>query len=631
MKALILAGGKGTRLAEHTQLVPKPMIDIGGKPLLEHQIALLSKYGFTDIVLLVNHLKESIVSHFGDGTRHGVSINYFIENEPLGTVGGVKELEPHLTADFIVMYGDVMVNMDLGRLVAFHRSKGSECTVVVHPNDHPYDSDLVDMDDTNRIIAFHPKPHDAGGYYRNLVNAGLYVMSPSILQWIERGAKADFGKDIFPSIFSQTRMFGYNTAEYLKDMGTPDRLARVRADFETGRISRANRQAGRRAIFLDRDGVLNHDLNLISKPEDLHLFDHTPSAVKRINQSEYLAVVVTNQSVVARNLCTIDQLKLIHNKLETELGSYRAYLDAIYFCPHHPDRGYPGENPEYKIECECRKPKPGMLLQAANDFNIDLSRSWIIGDSYRDIEAGRAAGCRTIALRSGEGTRNCSPPPDFWFEDLADAVDFIVDEPYLAEALSILEEVDRSGKRPFIVSVAGRARSGKTNFCRYLIKKLEEKSIPALHVELDQWLVAENNRTGCKTVFDRYRADTLRKDIASLSRGNTVTAPGYKAETSGPGNPIIYNPSGFDVIIIDGVLSLAFLEVNELSDLKIFINIDPELHKKRVFDYYRWKGKSNEEVESLYRERLIDEYQLIDIHAKNADRLISSTKKSSQT
>ena len=126
-------------------------------------------------------------------------------------------------------------------------------------------------------------------------------------------------------------------------------------------------------------------------------------AIKKINASGYLAIVVTNQPVIARGEVTFKELEEIHNKMETELGLRGAYLDAIYYCPHHPHKGYDGEVPELKIECDCRKPKPGMLLKAAIDYNIDLSQSYMIGDGENDIKAGLAARCKSI-LVNGNGT-----------------------------------------------------------------------------------------------------------------------------------------------------------------------------------------------------------------------------------
>ena len=142
--------------------------------------------------------------------------------------------------------------------------------------------------------------------------------------------------------------------------------------------------------------------------------------MRLINASGYLAIVVTNQPVIARGEVTVEQLQEIHNKMETLLGAEGAYLDAIYYCPHHPHKGYEGEVPELKIDCDCRKPKPGMLLKAAKDFNIDLSQSWMMGDGENDIKAGKAAGCRTALIGTEEYNQDETVPT------LLDAVNSIL-------------------------------------------------------------------------------------------------------------------------------------------------------------------------------------------------------------
>jgi mannose-1-phosphate guanylyltransferase / phosphomannomutase len=260
------------------------------------------------------------------------------------------------------------------------------------------------------------------------VNAGMYVMSPRILDVIPRGVPTDFGRDIFPRIFAAEPLFAYPTPEYIKDMGTPERLARVSSDEASGKVARWNFQQSRPAVFLDRDGVLNASNGYIDTPEKLCMLPGVAAAIRRLNQSDYLSVVVTNQPVVARGLSTLEGLDDIHKKLEWELGESHAWLDAIFACPHHPDRGFPGENVVFKIDCECRKPKTGMIDQARARFNIDMTRSFMVGDSARDILCGRAAGVTTIGVRSGEGCRDVTDDslPDFMFTDLAEAVQFIL-------------------------------------------------------------------------------------------------------------------------------------------------------------------------------------------------------------
>ena len=153
---------------------------------------------------------------------------------------------------------------------------------------------------------------------------------------------------------------------------------------------------------MDRDGTVNKYVGFLRKIGDFELLDGVESAIKKINKSGYLAIVITNQPVIARGEVTEEELSEIHKKMETLLGQEGAYIDAIYYCPHHPNRGYMGERAELKIDCMCRKPKPGMIEQAADKYNIDLKNSWIIGDGENDIKAGINAGCKTAFIGSSD-------------------------------------------------------------------------------------------------------------------------------------------------------------------------------------------------------------------------------------
>lgn len=428
MKAVILAGGKATRMGVLCDEIPKPMLTIGGKPLLEHHLILLKRYGITDIILVVHNLAEAIYKYFGDGQAFGVSLYYFHEEKPLGTAGSFSQLQPLLCGDdFLVLYGDVMQSVNLARFIAAHRSKKVIASLVLHPNDHPYDSDLVEIDSSGFIVSLHKKPHDPSKFYQNLVNAALYIMSSKIFNYLPKDVVADFAHDIFPSLCTKQLMYGYLTAEYIKDAGTPVRFDRVSKDYESGKIERLNNERKQQAIFIDRDGVINREISLLHKLDDFELLPQVAQAIRSINNSSFLAIVVTNQPVLARNLCSLNDLKLIHNKMETLLGQEHAKLDAIYFCPHHPDKGYQGENAEYKITCNCRKPAIGMLEQAARDFNIDLSASYMVGDSARDIECGKAAGMEVIQVKcNGEYFVKSSQTPDRMVDNLHAAVDVVL-------------------------------------------------------------------------------------------------------------------------------------------------------------------------------------------------------------
>lgn len=425
-KAVILAGGKGTRLGNISKKIPKSLQLINSTPILHHQIALLSRYGIKEIYIITNYLYEKIEDSLQEMKKHEhLKIVVHKESKELGTVGGIKEIEHKLTEDFFVLYGDIMLDVDLNRIAKFHSKNKSDATLVVHPTDHPKDSDLLGINTSGKIIKFYPKhSRDLDAVYPNISNAGMYLFSPKLFPFLTKDVKADFGKDIFPNIIDKLHMYGYNTPEYLKDMGTPDRIEKVRKDFKNGIVQARNLERTQKAIFIDRDGVINKLSGYISTPEQLVVFENAIKAIKKINTSEFLAIVITNQPVVARGLCSIEELQEIHHTLEFILGNSGAKLDAIFFCPHHPDKGFEGENLAYKKECACRKPKTGMIESAVEQFNIDVAQSYFIGDTWRDIECGTTAKVKTILV--GDSNDEIKVTPTSRAKNLLEAVQQII-------------------------------------------------------------------------------------------------------------------------------------------------------------------------------------------------------------
>jgi len=426
MKAAILTGGMGTRMRNVAHHIPKTLLPIGGTPLLMHHVNFLKQEGIKDVYLLTGYQGDKIEEYFISRLYSGVTIHFIKEEQPMGTAGGLKCLETQIKEDFFLLYGDVLINMDLESLMSFHQKISPLATVVVHPNDHHYDSNLIEINSTMKITGFLPKDREPSLYYDNIVNAGLYVLSPDIFHYIPE-MKCDFVKDVFSSAMLKGEdLYAYKTAEYLKDAGTPERLKQVQEDYEKGIIAQKNRKKRQKAIFLDRDGVLNVSNGFITSPDQLELLPRVREAVKKINHSGYLAIAVTNQSVIARNLCNFDQLHTIHQKLEFLLSQGGAYLDAIYFCPHHPDKGYAEERKEYKIQCNCRKPSTGMILDAQKEFNINLSQSFMIGDQLSDIQLGKNCGMTTILIETEDAISEPDVEPDYCFNSLIEAVHFIL-------------------------------------------------------------------------------------------------------------------------------------------------------------------------------------------------------------
>ena len=410
MKTILMAGGRGTRIAELFPDIPKPLIPVAGMPILEREIRSLCEQGFKDLILTVGYLADKIMAYFGDGSQLGVKIEYFVEETPLGNAGALFRLKEKIGDEpFLLLNADAAFDVDFNRMVEFHKSHGGLVTLFTHPNSHPYDSGLIIADDKGNVEKWLAKEDERPQWYDNRVNAGLHVIDPKVLEMsfdyldvdAESGlpkGKVDLDRQILKPLCGTGQMFCYDSPEYVKDMGTPDRFHQVEADHKNGIVQAKNLSNKQKAVFLDRDGTINKYVGFLRNIDDFELIDGVSEAIKKINQSGYLAIVVTNQPVIARGEVTWVELNEIHKKMATLLGKDGAYVDAIYICPHHPDKGFEGERPEYKIDCDCRKPKPGLLLQAAKDFNIDLSQSIMIGDSNRDVEAGEAAGCKAVKV-----------------------------------------------------------------------------------------------------------------------------------------------------------------------------------------------------------------------------------------
>ncbi|MCR5370363.1 MAG: HAD-IIIA family hydrolase [Clostridium sp.] len=431
MKTVIMAGGRGTRISSLFPDIPKPLIPVMGKPVLEWELESLRDQGFRDVVLTVSHMADKIMDYFGDGGKLGIHIEYFEEKEPLGNAGALFKLD--LREDFLLLNADAVFDIDFNRFVEYHRRCGGLATLFTHPNSHPYDSGIVAAGEDGSVEQWLTKEDARPEFYKNRVNAGLHVLSPAALAYsgidpesIGKAGpdgkikKADLDRQILKPLCGTGRMFCYDSPEYVKDMGTPERFHAVSRDFAAGLVRAKNLKNRQKAIFLDRDGTINRYVGFLRDIGNFELLPGAAGAVRQINDSGYLAIVVTNQPVIARGEVTVPELARIHEKMETLLGAEGAYLDGLYYCPHHPHKGYPGEVPELKIDCACRKPKPGMLLDAARDFNIDLSQSWMIGDGENDIRAGAAAGCRTVLLGEGEYGQTFSA------ENLAEAVEKIL-------------------------------------------------------------------------------------------------------------------------------------------------------------------------------------------------------------
>lgn len=614
-QAVILAGGKGTRLQERLQGLPKPLIDICGKPLLERQIELLKSYGFHQILILVNHGAKHIIDFCMSRDDWGIDVQCLDDGQPLGTAGAVINILPMLADDFLVVYGDTMFDIDLARFQSFHdQAPSAGATLFLHPNDHPQDSDLVGMDASDRITAFYPYPHPPGAYLPNLVNAGMYYFRKSVLQrWVGNKQLLDFGKHIFPVLIDQGVVLrGYNSPEYIKDCGTPARLDKVCAQYESGIITGANLRFKQKLVFLDRDGTINHLVDHLSKLEDFELLPGVAKAISTLNKSGYRAVLVTNQPVVARGDCTPEEVEQVHRKMQTLLGQEGAYLDRIYYCPHHPDKGFANEVPELKIACQCRKPAIGMLEQAKVDLNADFAASWMVGDSTADLLAAQTAGVHSILLETGIAglDEKYAVLPDFIAPHLPAAIDFILHHyPRLLQRCETLAQEIAVGEMVFI---GGPSRAGKSTLAQCLQDALKQQGKSSVILSLDGWLKPVAARGS--NVLERYDVPAILELMKSLMGRTTecmLSMPIYSKTDEQKRRVIQQSVGPQDVLILEGTIALHIAKLasypSSPTTHRYYVTMDEVLRKARVLAEYILRGKDGAEAEKIYAQRLADE------------------------
>jgi len=406
---VIVAGGAGTRMAGLGD-TPKALLPIGGRPLLQRQLEAMADAGIPEVLIATGHGAQRLEAELPTLTPPGLGVRLSRDPFPAGSGGCLAHACAEVDRTLLVLFGDVVMHMDLGALVAFHRSRPAQATAVVHPNDHPYDSDLVQLDPRGRVLALHRKPHPDGLRVRNLVTAGAFVLEPGIIATIPTDRPQDLVHDILHGALD-LGVYGYTTSEYLKDMGTPRRYAQVEQDWQSGRVQGSHRSQPRATAFLDRDGTLNEHVGLVYAPAQLRLIPGAAPAVRLLNQAGVRVVLTTNQPVLARGLCDATELEGIHAQLERLLAAEGAYLDEIQACPHHPDGGFEGEVPSLKIPCTCRKPGVGLIHAAEATQAFDPQDSAVFGDTWRDLEMARTAGLPCHVVGAAQGIDPDDPAP----------------------------------------------------------------------------------------------------------------------------------------------------------------------------------------------------------------------------
>lgn len=376
LQAVILVGGRGTRLGAITESCPKPLIDVGGKPFLEYLIRNLARHGFTEILLLAGYLADQLHRLAANAKDLNCRIDCLCEPAPAGTAGALLHAREHLQEKFLLLNGDSFFDINYLDLPLLDKeAKRSLGAVALRemPDTGRYGRVILDR---TSILDFAEK-QSAGG--PGLINGGIYWLDRAIIEWIDK-TPASLESDVLPQLAKAGLLKGKNYGGAFIDIGIPADLAK--AQIMVPQLMR------RPAVFLDRDGVLNADTGYPHRPEQIEWADDAAEAVKGLNDAGYLAFVVTNQAGVAHGYYGEDAVLSLHRWMGRELRKNGAHIDDWRYCPFHPD----GKTPGYRKAHPWRKPEAGMVLDLMSHWEIDKARSFLIGDKQSDLEAAARAG-----------------------------------------------------------------------------------------------------------------------------------------------------------------------------------------------------------------------------------------------
>jgi D-glycero-D-manno-heptose 1,7-bisphosphate phosphatase len=378
-QAVILAGGEGIRLRPLTYDVPKPMALVNGRPFLEYLIEMLRENGISEVVLLLGYLPEKIIQHFGDGSNFGISLKYSVGEITDKTGARIKNAGSMLDDIFLLMYGDNYWPLNLKRLLAFYIEHKTLASTTVYTNKDgkgEYGTENNTCVDTDGYVMKYDKSRKSKDL--NGVDIGFFIINKGVLGLMP-DHNFSFEEETLPLLVDKRQLSGYQTEHRYYYVSTIESLKEAERFLQPQRV-----------VFLDRDGVINRkpaDGDYVKNWSEFNFLPGAIEALTLLAQKGYDIYIITNQRGIARGFMHEHDLTAIHGKLEEELEKHGAKIKQIYYCPHGRDDG-----------CECRKPKPGMLFRAASEHNINLTKAIFIGDNGSDLQAGSAAGCKTVLV-----------------------------------------------------------------------------------------------------------------------------------------------------------------------------------------------------------------------------------------
>lgn len=384
MQAIILAGGFGTRLQEVLKDAPKPMAPIANRPFLFYLLSYLKKHNITNIVFSVCYLKEQIEEYFGNEFL-GINIKYAIEIEPLGTGGAIVNSLQYIdqSKPVIILNGDTFLEVNYSNLIDSHIQSKSDFTIALNKVDDCSRYGIVKTNIKNIVTDFQEK---SGKKIKGNINSGIYVINPKIFLQYELEKKFSFETDFLTKFTTKLNINAFKSRNYFIDIGIPE-------DYQKA-VNEIPDKIKNKALFLDRDGVINIDHGHVGKIEDFDFIDGIFDLCKKAQEKSYLIIIVTNQAGIAKGYYTEKEFLDLTKWMENEFKKEGIHITKTYYCPYHID----AKIAKYKKDSEDRKPNPGMLLKAIDKFNIDPKESIMIGNKESDIEAGKRSNIKNNIL-----------------------------------------------------------------------------------------------------------------------------------------------------------------------------------------------------------------------------------------
>lgn len=396
MRGFILAGGQGTRTFDPK--LPKVLTQVNGKALLDLQLMeLMAIEELSQITLLLGHGADKVIAHlesFLENNSSGKLVDYIVESEPLGSAGMLQQILSGLEDEIcFVSLGDILPRG--GIIESFHVWKAAgakrENIVFVHPNNHPGDSDSVErLSGSDLIEVIISSRASTSSARANLSPVGFFLLKTSDVKFWPNARKLDLVHDILPALLnSKVTISAKDIVRRSLDVGTPERLERVQSYLTKVEMIL------NWAVFIDRDETLIKDPTTpANRGKSLELMPGVIPFLKLLNDTGIPVICISNQPAIAKGQSTFQKIEAQNREIQNLLANEYVYVDKWLYCPHHPETGFEFEIKELKISCSCRKPKNGMIVQVIEQHNIEVSKSVVIGDTFRDVEIEANLGMR---------------------------------------------------------------------------------------------------------------------------------------------------------------------------------------------------------------------------------------------